>query len=268
MSNQILMRVGSLFVKSVARVLTPKNKLAAIVEQEAKRNLGKLGGGETIEREVECATEFLATIEAEGLLFFDIGANEGKYTAAMLSRYPNLEVIAFEPSQLAFEILEERFGNLTNVQCSNVALSDFDGQAQLFANKSGSGLGSLSNRDLNHLDIEFDHSETISVTRADLLIPASKKIPNFVKIDVEGHELSTLKGFGIYLFRIQLIQFEFGGCNIDTRTYFKDFWKLLDANFLLYRITPHGPDLISKYDESEESFMTSNFLAVNREIVR
>ncbi|WP_445778772.1 hypothetical protein [Shewanella sp.] len=44
-----------------------------------------------------------------------------------------------------------------------------------------------------------------------------------IKIDIEGHELSVLKVFGAAIEATKVIQFEFGDCNIDTRTYFQDF---------------------------------------------
>ena len=47
---------------------------------------------------------------------------------------------------------------------------------------------------------------------------------DFFKIDVEGHEMDVLKGIGDKISNIKLIQFEFGGCNIDTRCFFQDFW--------------------------------------------
>jgi len=39
---------------------------------------------------------------------------------------------------------------------------------------------------------------------------------DFVKIDTEGFELSVLKGFGKYLHRVKLIQFEYGGTFLDN----------------------------------------------------
>ena len=46
-----------------------------------------------------------------------------------------------------------------------------------------------------------------------------------MKIDVEGHELDVLKGFGELIKKVRLIQFEFGGTNIDSKTYLRDFWE-------------------------------------------
>jgi hypothetical protein len=60
-----------------------------------------------------------------------------------------------------------------------------------------------------------------------------------------------------------MVMFEFGGCNIDTRTYFQDFFYFFKKHDMsIYRITPSGffhP--IPKYLEELEQFRTTNFLA-------
>jgi hypothetical protein len=95
----------------------------------------------------------------------------------------------------------------------------------------------------------------------------NKGLIDIVKIDVEGHELSVLKGFGQAILHTKIIQFEFGGCNIDTRTYFQDFWYFFkERNFSLYIITPLGLSKIEKYIESLEFFSTTNYFAVNQSL--
>jgi hypothetical protein len=59
---------------------------------------------------------------------------------------------------------------------------------------------------------------------------------------VHGHELQALEGAAELLRagRIRAIQFEFGGANVDSRTFFRDFWNLLYGRFgySLYQILP------------------------------
>ena len=82
-------------------------------------------------------------------------------------------------------------------------------------------------------------------------------------MDIEGHELSALKGAKEMLEgkKIRFIQFEFGGTNVDSRTYFQDFWYLLSKNYTIYRIVKDGLHLIPKYKETQEIFTTINYLA-------
>ena len=87
------------------------------------------------------------------------------------------------------------------------------------------------------------------------------------KIDIEGHELDALVGFGEAIKHISVIQFEFGGCNIDTRTFFQDFWYFFqEKGFDLYRISPIGLIHIPRYRELDEFFfITTNYLAKRRQ---
>jgi len=88
---------------------------------------------------------------------------------------------------------------------------------------------------------------------------------DIAKLDIEGHELAALQGFGDAIRATKIIQFEFGGANIDTRTYFQDYWYFFkEHGFDLFRITPFGHQAIPAYREADEFFSTTNFLAVNR----
>ena len=63
---------------------------------------------------------------------------------------------------------------------------------------------------------------------------------------------------------VDMVTFEFGGCNIDTRSFFQDFWYFFrEAKMNLFRITPSGylyP--ITSYRETDEQFRTTNFVAL------
>lgn len=64
--------------------------------------------------------------------------------------------------------------------------------------------------------------------------------------------------------KIRALSFEFGSRNINSRTFFRDYWELLTAaNFAIYRIAPCGKDiLVEDYYEDAEYFRgVSNFVA-------
>ena len=74
--------------------------------------------------------------------------------------------------------------------------------------------------------------------------------------------LACLQGARDMLVReaIDFIQFEFGGCNIDSRTFFQDFWYLLHDKYYFYRIVRNGLVKIEAYNERLEIFKNVNFL--------
>ena len=74
------------------------------------------------------------------------------------------------------------------------------------------------------------------------------------------------KGFGKAIYSTNIIQFELGGTNIDSRTYFKDFWYFFkEHNYSLFRISPLGAEKILTYDESDEYFSIMNFIALKND---
>jgi FkbM family methyltransferase len=179
----------------------------------------------------------------------------------------------FEPS---FELVSNySFNNELpiNIYINQLALSSSSGSGRLHKAPGLSGLNSLTKRRLDHFDIDMSESEEVNIQTLDLYTLERKiKEIDFLKIDVEGHELDVLKGAEKLLSNgsIKCIQFEFGGCNIDTRTYFQDFWYLLAElfNYTIYRITPLGLIKVDRYRELDEIFLTTNYLAVKQLNIR
>jgi FkbM family methyltransferase len=198
----------------------------------------------------------------------DVGGNKGDWTAAILEGCKPKAVYVLEPATSNQKILTDRFRDAKNVHIVPYALSDREGTAALYADSDGSGLASLHQRQLDHLNIPHEKIEEISTIRFETLLERYSvgKI-NILKLDIEGHEFMVLKAIDeASRNQIDLIQFEFGGCNIDSRTYFQDFWYLLHDHFVFYRITPLGLTLVPQYRELDEVFTTTNYVCVNRQI--
>jgi FkbM family methyltransferase len=204
-------------------------------------------------------------------LAVDIGGNIGDYSAELRKAAPELEIHVFEPSRTNLDRLTRRFGGDPRVTVVPSGVSNSSGTATLYANEPGSGLGSLTRRNLAHFDIAFDHAEPVSVIRFEdyWTQRLGRRDLDIVKIDIEGHELAALDGFGDAIRATRVLQFEFGGSNIDTRTYFQDFWYFFRRfEFDLYRITPFGLAYVDRYREVDETFLVTNYVAVNRRTER
>ena len=64
--------------------------------------------------------------------------------------------------------------------------------------------------------------------------------------------------------KINFIQFEFGGCNISSRTFFKDFYEILSPYFKINRILKDGLYPIKSYNEILECYLQQNYLATKK----
>jgi FkbM family methyltransferase len=202
-------------------------------------------------------------------IVFDAGANLGQFLNATLAAFPDggCDVHCFEPGAGTFRRLSERYRGVGNVHLNNVAIGRQPGEATLWYDQEGSGIASLTKRDLTHFGVRFEYSETVATTTIDTYCAdhGIRRI-DLLKLDIEGHELDALTGAEA-MFRqeaIGMVMFEFGGCNIDTRTFFRDFWHFFTKRGMhIHRITPGGllyP--IDRYTESLEHFRTTNFLAI------
>ena len=185
--------------------------------------------------------------------------------------YPQTICHLFEPSKKNNTFLKEIFPNRENIFVHPYSLSNTNSIGKLYGDQSGSQFGSLTKRFFGkQFNIDFDFLEEVIVKRFDeywLQENLPEKI-DFMKIDVEGYEMNVLKGVGELIENISLIQFEFGGSQIDTRNFFRDFWLYFEEKkFKLFRITENGIEPINFYSEKLEFFYYSNYLALNSRIL-
>lgn len=217
---------------------------------------------------LEFIREKLAIDKPHGdLVIFDVGANIGEYALEASKLFtPNVTIYAFEPSKVTFAKLTEAVLGQNNITTHQIALSDTTGHTTLHSNGDLSGLASINKRNLSHYDIAFENSESVSMTTLDAFCEQHNISEiDFLKLDVEGHELSVLHGAkNLLQNKIRFIQFEFGGANIDSRTFFQDFFYLLHDNYTLYRVLSDGLYEITTYNERFEIFLTSNYLAIRK----
>jgi FkbM family methyltransferase len=254
------------FILRIVGLLVPQ-KIFYYIENLSAQLQGKGFIGCSIIQEVNSCKKLLKNRNIK--IIFDIGANKGDYTKELLKYYKHAHYYLFEPSLLNYEKLNLKFSSLKNIKIINQALADKDGDDFLYSDQSGSGLGSLIKRRLDHLNIDFNVKEKINLTKLDTFLKDLNKdiIIDYLKMDVEGTEMKVLLGMEQSIKRIKLIQFEFGGCNIDSKTFFQDFWYYFKVhNFNLFRITVNGPKKIISYNESDEYFKITNYIALNKKL--
>ena len=205
---------------------------------------------------------------------FDVGANVGDYSMLVHRFIPAAQIYAFEPAAPVYQQLARRLSAIGNGghEALNVGLSDEERTVDLHSyTVEGEAVSLISSIDLRLptqvVRVEVSDTECIHVRTLDSFC-ASKGIEriDFLKLDVEGHEIAVLRGARAMLDRgaISMIQFEFGPANIYSRTYFYNFWTMLSDRYDLFRIVPGGVVPITHYGEDLEVFLTTNYFAMTK----
>ena len=225
--------------------------------------MGKGSGvGWDLAHEIEAAR---AHVHRPDPVIFDVGANVGEWTRQFLAAVPEATMFLFEPSaDCRREIGKKGFARAEVVPC---AVGESAGKASLHVSAEFDHSASLHAREDSYCAGTEYRTVEVEVVALDDFID-SRGIPfvDFVKMDIEGHELFALRGVKRALEggRIGALSFEFGTANVNSRTFFRDFWQLLTAaGFQLWRITPGGRDLlVEDYYEDHEYFRSvSNYVA-------
>ncbi len=179
-----------------------------------------------LRRRAEAASEmqkmksFYARFIGAGDLCFDVGANMGNRTAALIGL--GAQVICVEPQPACVKKLRNRFRKNPAVTVVETALGEKEGQGELYVCPQEPTISTMSVewRQAGRFAEMYKGTKAVPValTTLDRLIARYGR-PVFCKIDVEGFEISVLKGLSQ---PITYISFEF------TREFFGDAKNCID----------------------------------------
>jgi len=124
----------------------------------------------------------------------DCGSHIGLSILYFKSKYPNSEILGFEPNPENFEILQKNIevNNLTNVKVINAALSDKTGTATLHASLEKDDPWTWGDTLVNNMWGEKVTDRNIAVKTVRLSDYIDKNV-DFMKMDVEGVEQMILQ---------------------------------------------------------------------------
>jgi FkbM family methyltransferase len=141
------------------------------------------------------AIKFLCEVVRPGYCCIDIGANLD-YHALLMARLvgPSGQVIAFEPFPLNFQTLQKNvsLNDLQNVRLEPMAIGETSGSLSLFfaAEEENSATPSATAYAVHGRQEKLQ----VPMLSLDGYLSTGQFVPNLIKIDVEGAELSVLEG--------------------------------------------------------------------------
>ena len=119
----------------------------------------------------------------------DIGGNRGIYSYHISQFCRNIEI--FEPNPVCFDILSAWSNKKATINVHQVALSNESGSAELLIPIDSNGVEHDSSGSIENNNFSKTRSETVPLKSLDSF---AFQFVDFIKIDVEGHEFSLLKG--------------------------------------------------------------------------
>ncbi len=128
-----------------------------------------------------------------GDIAVDIGSHKGGYLYWMRKSVGlSGSCYAFEPQPFLYQYLLKIVSiyDWRNVHVEKIALSSFVGKTFLHVPGSGKSSPGAS---LEHLD-SINNAVQVPTMTLDAFFDAKDKVPDLIKIDVEGHEIEVLKG--------------------------------------------------------------------------
>jgi FkbM family methyltransferase len=212
---------------------------------ESVAKIGLRGLGINIDHGIESGGEdrLLRRLfdKTKGMACFDVGANVGDYTAALLEKGAS-KVAVFEPARDPFDRLQTRFSDDPRISAFQTALGEKEGLVDFYeAVKESDSV--LATRDARIAPGSVDRfvRHSVQITTVDAITRELGWLPQFIKIDVEGFELEVLSGARelIASKKLVYVQFEFGPHHLKRRQNINDFMAIL-SDFEFYRLATHS----------------------------
>lgn len=171
-----------------------QNNLAAYPDDDIGREIAIFGNYEELEiSTIEYLIDAGVISINKNSIFMDIGANIGIYTCRLNGKFPS--IYAFEPHPITSDLLKFNLksNNIDNAKLYRYALSD-ESKDLLLVDELKQNRGASSIKEGNQTK-NNQKSYSIKAKKGDDIL-TSQEIDKvaFIKIDVEGHEISAIKG--------------------------------------------------------------------------
>ena len=208
------------------------------------------------------------------IVAFDVGANQGEWTCALLAAAPDvlltpdrLQIHAFEPVPSTADVFSEAIASQAGadrVTLNRFALSDEAGETEIAVYDDGAGTNSLHfSRDPRRPK----RTETVSLKTLDQYCADMQiKHVHLVKCDTEGHDAHVINGAkeSLKAGRIDVMQFEYNQRWIFSRSFLRDVFEMIDrTDYTLGRVDPSSITLFDTWHFELDRFFQSNYALIH-----
>ena len=210
--------------------------------------------------------ETLKPLVSSSPVVFDVGANVGRYATTVSSIFPAAQLYCFEPHPESFKKLNSKD---LSAKTFPIAVGAENHKCTLFERvdyPDGSEMASVHEKVIT----EFHNVDSVKIevdmkTIDQIMEEENLDSIDFLKIDVEGHELAVVKGAqkSIREGKIKVIQYEFNHPNIESKAFMRDFRNEL-KEYEFYRLLEHGMLPVLDHPIFQEIFGYQNIIAIYR----
>lgn len=224
---------------------------------------------------LQWAVKYIIAGSKEPYVIFDVGSNVGDYIQLINSMVKSkVNIHSFEPNPKTFEKLNGRFGTQENVKLNKCGLGIKDNEDMTLFDPAGLGtaIASLYNRKAyeGFKPEDQPHKIPVRLTNLDSYVKLHgiEKI-NYLKIDVEGHELEVLKGAEETFAKglVNVGQFEMGDTFKDAGITIEDFVNFFDQyGYQIYFQQIKDENIVRKTEDVNSYDNWENLLFVNTKL--
>lgn len=208
----------------------------------------------------------------KNLVIFDVGANIGEWSAALLGQLKShaidkrVDLFSFEPVPSTAKTLR---GNLpSNKPCLHIeemALSSSVGTAEIYVAAANAGTNSL------HADPSTAHQTSVAInltTAVDFCESRGIRHVHLLKCDTEGHDMEVIRGALPLLKeeRISVLQFEYNHRWVFSRNFLRDVFVAIES--LPYKVAKLQADHVLVFETWHpelDKFFEGNYALIHHD---
>lgn len=195
-----------------------------------------------------------------GAIVWDVGAYTGYYSLAAAQMRSDIDIYSFEPHPRLFEVLrcnikENDFKNITP---KNIGLGAINSEYNLNITNS---IDLPSGSSLVDIGKPVIGRHPIKVCTADSFVAETEKLPDLIKIDVEGFEIDVIFGMVKTLMSNDvIILMEI----LNEQQYMKILNFLVSLGYYCSRINENGANFSAPFNSDDRNYL----FYVNPDILR